>query len=643
MKRYIILLVTAFLLPSCNDSFLEKYPVETQTELTAFKTYENFKTYAWGFYSVFSENKGITRSIHYQNYMGRGDLWAGYLHHVNTNVPNYYASQTATTFSSGTDYDPNYWNYATGGWDFSDVRRVNIMMQNIDQADMTETEKNHWRSVGYFFHSFLYMELVSRYGDVPWIDKVIADDSEDAYGSRNSRISVVDHIMDNLLFAEQNIKVDGDGENTINKACVQVLISRLGLFEGTWRKYHATSESGAKYDRMKLLTESVRASDELMKKYPALLDHYDKLFNMESLTNAPGIILYKEYVAGVLMHHIGRYCRTSEIRYEAPKHTVELYLTKNGLPIHNAKNQVESGGEYCGDKIIYNEFRNRDNRMLMSIVPPYFGNPGYNYTPPAEYNVDTEEYAKLLPVILPDASTKRLPVANFAGTIINQVPNVVGPGQAPLRTYTGYSTFRFYNLWEDSSGQTNTADKPIFHMGEILLNFAEAKWELGQFTQEVADATINKLRTRVGTANMIVADITAGFDPVRDQTVDPVLWEIRRERIVELLCEGFGFDDVRRWKKAPWYINRNIVGCYVRYSDYTDDNGNVAGPWQNIALVDEKFADQPKTADGKGYIKRFPDQTTLGKGWLDKYYLLPLPLNEIAHNPALLPNNPGWE
>lgn len=642
MKKYILLIIALGTLLSCNDSFLEKIPIETQTEQTAFKTYENFKTYTWGFYTMFSQHQGLTRSIHSQNYMGRGDMWAGYLHHVNTNVPNYYASQTATTFSSGTDYG-NYWNYATGGWDFSYVRRVNIMIQNIDQSGMTDVEKEHWRSVGYFFHSLLYMELVSRYGDVPWVDQVIGDDSPDAFGPRDSRIQVVDNIMDNLLYAEKNIKTDGDGPNTINTSCVQVLISRLGLFEGTWRKYHGTNESGAKYSTTMLLRESERASFELMRKFPNLLADYDKLFNMESLTNAAGIILYKEYVAGVLMHHMGRYCRTSEIRYEVPKHTVELYLTQNGLPIYNEANQAAAGGQYNGDQTMYDEFRNRDKRMIMSIVPPYFGNPGYNYTPPAEFNVDTEEYVKLLPVILPDPTSKRLPVANFAGTVINQIPNVVGPGQAPLRSYTGYATFRFYNLWEDSSGETNTADKPIFHIGEILLNYAEVKWELGEFTQDVANETINKLRKRVGTDDMIVSNITSDFDPVRDQTVDPVLWEIRRERIVELLCEGFGFDDVRRWKKAPWYINRDIVGCYMRYADYTDANGNTPAPWLNIALVDDQFNEQPKERGSEGYIKRFPDQTTIGKGWLDRYYLLPLPLNEIAHNPNLLPNNPGWE
>ena len=43
---------------------------------------------------------------------------------------------------------------------------------HIDNSSMTEAQKDHWRAVGYFFHSFWYMELIDRFGDVPWVDKV---------------------------------------------------------------------------------------------------------------------------------------------------------------------------------------------------------------------------------------------------------------------------------------------------------------------------------------------------------------------------------------------------------------------------------------------------------------------------------------
>ena len=32
---------------------MEVYPKDQQTELTSFRSYENFKTYSWGLYNVF--------------------------------------------------------------------------------------------------------------------------------------------------------------------------------------------------------------------------------------------------------------------------------------------------------------------------------------------------------------------------------------------------------------------------------------------------------------------------------------------------------------------------------------------------------------------------------------------------------------
>ena len=89
----------------------------------------------------------------------------------------------------------------------------------------------------------------------------------------------------------------------------------------------------------------------------------------------------------------------------------------------------------------------------------------------------------------------------------------------------------------------------VYRYAEVLLNYAEAKFEKGEFNQGVADATINKLRVRAKIASMTVSEINDSFDLARDPSVAPVLWEIRRERMVELMGEGFGFYDIRRWKK----------------------------------------------------------------------------------------------
>lgn len=550
--------------------------------------------------------------------MGRyeGDFRAGYLSTYSTTEPNELRDQTATVPSSG------------GGWDFWYVRMINLMTDNIEKSEMNDADKAHWRSVGYFFHELNYMELVSRFGDVPWVDKIIGEnDVEMIYGTRTPRTEVTDKMLERLQYAEQNIKKDGDGKNTINQNVVRALMSRFCLFEGTWRKYHGMG------GEQKFLDEAIRVSKELMKVYPTVDDNYDALMCSEDLSQYKGIILYKEYAKDILLNAVGHTERTSSGKYEMHKATVEMYLCSNGKPA-NVDNPL-----YDGDKSMYDEFRHRDRRLLFQVVPPYFQADPKNETI-FKGTDDTQEYAKLLVTLLPNNGSKRLPVFNWSGTMNWMSPNVIGPGQGPMGSYSGYYMWRHYNTWDTNSNMawTNTCDKPIFYIEEVLLNYAEAMFETGQFSQPVADETINKLRVRAGVDKMNVSEINATFDPKRDQTVDPVLWEIRRERMVELMGEGFGFQDIRRWKKGEWFINQEQMGCYIKKSDYVDKDDKkdkVKKAWAAMELVNRDGS----KATSEGYLKRFKVEN--GKGWKDAYYLFPIPLNDLALNKNLTPN-PGW-
>lgn len=612
MKKYIVIFATLLFAISCNDDFLEKYPLESQTEATAFKTYNNFKTYSWQLYKVFN-NDNILRKVGTTSENGyyEGDVLAGYLEKKGVNARNKYAFQTVTVPSSG------------GGWNFTFVRNVNIMLANIERSEMNEKDQSHWRSVGYFFRAFYYAELIARFGDVPWIDKIITEDNEEMMlGTRMPRKEVAQHVLDDLLYAEKNIKAGGDGNNTINVHCVRALISRFCLFEGTWRKYHGLGDETA------FLNEAVRASEELMKAFPTVHSNYGEMFTSEDLGKVPGVILYKEYVANVLTSNHGHYERTSSGANEMNKGTVNMYLCQDGKPIKNST-------LYDGDKSLYDEMRNRDHRLLQVVLPPYKvnaagSNTDYSFT---DNPADREYIDYMLNAGVTTASHKALPVYNWSGTLVRSIPNIEpGAPQVFLACRSGYYMYKNYNKWDTNSNQNslNTADKPIFKIEEILLNYAEAKYELGAFDQSVADKTINKLRPRANVALMKVADINDSFDPDRDPTVDPILWEIRRERIVELMGEGFGFYDIRRWKKAPWFINRQQIGMWVKRSEVSSQ----------VKLWDPNTK-LPNPDLKEGYIYLFNDPVQDGLGWLDQYYLYPIPLTDLALNPNLK-QNPGW-
>ena len=623
MKKYLLSLITIlFFTVSCNDSFLEKNPQTSLTEGNAFETYDNFKAFMFPCYSMFTNNTIKTSASDGYN----GDYLAG--HFSRRSDFNPYAFQTIQDVSSG------------NGWDFEYIRRINIMLSNLGKDKLSEAEENHWQSVGYFFHSYWYMELINRFGDVPWVDKVLNETSPEAFAPREDRMVVADKVLERLKWAEQNIGdfESQDGKNTINKEAIQAVISRFTIREATWRKYHQLGEYN------KYLTECERVSNELMDKYPTLYQGvdgapaagYGEMWITEDLSEVPGVIFYKEFKEAVLQHSQGHVEHTSSHVIEMPQHTVDMYLCTDGKTISNSP-------LYDGDKDIYSTYRNRDPRMYHTVMPPFRVKSGkgdyatWSFTD----NPADREYMDIMGLnescSNPGVGMKRLPAQNWGASLLAYAPNLQNgiadqgtKAAAFVAGRTGYYVWKQWSNWETNfnQGALNTSDKPIFKIEEVLLNYAEAKWEQGQFTQSIADATINKLRQRANVGNMVVAEIDNNFDPNRDPSIDPVLWEVRRERIIELLGEGHGFDDIRRWKVAPWFINKQQLGMWIQGAKTTESlwDKDTHLPTKNIA---------------EGYIYLWGDPVLEGKGWLDKYYLYQVPTDQIVLNPAL-EQNPGY-
>ena len=153
------------------------------------------------------------------------------------------------------------------------------------------------------------------------------------------------------------------------------------------------------------------------------------------------------------------------------------------------------------------------------------------------------------------------------------------------------------------------------------MNYAEAQAELGK-TVDYA-SSINKLRARAGMPNFTVQP-----DPNRSQyaafgyALSDELYEIRRERAVELACEGFRFDDWRRWRGHNLFKGKRPLGFPYLASEYA---AGLVVPTNAEGLVDPF-----KTSMVNGY--NFNES---------RDYLDNIPTNEITLNPKLT-QNPGW-
>lgn len=602
MKKIHIFIVLCILsLTGCSEEFLEKLPLDQLTEPSTFTTDSNFETFSWGFYNAF---KGYHRDdrITYTQEL-QSDLMVD---------------------NSGTQGSALLWQRKTvpttsSIWtnSYVQIRRANLMLANVDNGILNDEEKAHWASVGRFFRAYAYIELLKTYGGVPWIDKVLTEQDEDLlFGPRDTRDVIAQNILADLQWAEANIRTGGD-RKSIDQDVVRALISRFGLIEGTFRKYHGLGGEQA------YLEASVTASTALIDSNPTLHDSYDEVFNSEDLSGVKGILLYKAYEFGVLTGNFSHWNRSSIGSEDLTKKAADKFLCLDGQTIHTSP-------LFDGEQDAYDEFRNRDTRMYINTIPPYRVDTGgknqieysllpngSNFEANGKTYVINNEYIDLMNN-LSDDTHKTLPNMNWRGLIVRTSPHFrkFNEGHGFNVTYSGYPFHKYYNKISRLQNQDSN-DAPIFRMGEVLLNHAEATFELGQFDQAVADLTINKLRDRGSVAHLNIASIVP--DPTRDADVDEVLWEIRRERAVEYLGEGFGRAyDIKRWKKLTEYGAQEKVGRYIIASDYDNRVPVVGGA-------------------SEGYVSIFG----MPPGVPEHYYLEPIPSQERVLNPQL-EQNPGW-
>jgi hypothetical protein len=588
IKFILIAILSSILVIACDEDFLDQVPKDELSESTIFSTYNNIKTYSWSFYNFF-EVPGRSTTWNVENDRDSDMILGGRRAYIygEYNIP--------TSDSRFTD-------------SYSNIRKVNIMLDNLENANISEADKNHWRGVGLFFRSHEYFTLLSTFGGVPWVENEITDqDTDILFGPRDTRDLVAENILRDLLFAVDNIKPDGDGDNTVNADVARALLSRFALFEGTWRKYHGLADSDVYLNACKT------ASEELINTYPSIMSNYDRVFNSIDLAGQPGILLYQHYEIDQLWHWASTNTRSTNNKFDVTKKGIDKFLTKNGLPIYNANNN-----QFLGDQNFNNEFKNRDDRLLIITPPPFQvnGNGSQEFTfISSDPNDPSREYFPILESITGGFPYKNLPDRNWSGRVTGAVPNFTL--LSPTQTNNGY---RFWKVWNEHSYKISSrdlSDYPIFRMGEVMLNYAEATFELGQFNQSVAESTINVLRSRGGVQGMIVGNIDGSFDPQRDPSVDPVLWEIRRERAVELLGDGFRREDLRRWKKMD-YATEVKLGRWIIGSQYPVVNIQNNAP--------------------EGYVQFLDD---IPGAFPEHFYLFPLPSNEIVRNPNL-EQNPGW-
>jgi starch-binding outer membrane protein, SusD/RagB family len=506
----------------------------------------------------------------------------------------------------------------SSGWDWRDLRNINYFIENNNDPTVPEDIRNNYTGIARYYRAYFYMEKVKRFGDVPWIGQALAIDDPKLTGGRDSRELVMDSVLADLDYACANIIATNDPtRTTVTKWVAYAFKSRVCLFEGTFRKYHTDLNLGGSAN--KWLEQAAAAAEEVMKNGGYSIN-----------TNGGPGVSYRQV-----------FTSNTPVATEVLQASV-ADVSQNVL---GDANWWWTSGTY-GAKASF--IRTFINTYLNLDGTPFTNNPGYQTM---LFKDEVKNRDLRLKQTIRSGDYKR----------INNGQQVPAPPVFSY-TFTGYQPIKM--TLDDASidaGALNTNAVPLFRYAEVLLNYAEAKAELGTLTDEDWAKTIGILRARGGiTAGLntkpVMADpyLVANYFP---GISDPSILEIRRERGIELSLEGFRFADILRWKRGE-LMTQDWNGMYVPAlntpldlnEDGVLDVAFFQGTRPSPAVPGVTYVDVSPQIGNAVNSLRLKNNTSgeliwmdeINRVWNERNYLYPIPLNDVQRNPNL-GQNPGWQ
>lgn len=580
MRHNILLIAACAMMSSC----LDLDPKDSLGDNLVWNTPENFQLFTNQFY-------GWTRDFQGSNYQ------CGLSDGVHSDYRSDLVCGSAMNeFSQGANTIP-----ATDGNYTTLYNRIYYTNLLLDKAEGYGNKAAIANPMGeaYFFRAYLYFELVQIYGDAQLVTKPLDITSSELYGKRNDRGEVIDLCISDLKKAAELLPATASEEGRLTSWAAWAMLSRVALYEGTWQKFH--TGNGTNTERSKaLLKEAKEATQKIIENdaNPYSLFYSDALtlsyindnnqsyrymfiledgaqcnpINVSASANPEYILSHRhrngDYLGLNLTHAMaGNACFVT-------RKMANMYLCADGLPI-------DKSPLFQGYSTTTSEFAKRDARMDNTML--YNGEPFWDN--------DTKNGSRVT------WTAEDLGNSRTANTKVN----------------SGYQTQKW--AVERAVGDYyESVDFPVIRYAEVLLNFAEAIYEINDaISDHDLDKSLNIVRRRVN------PDMPKLSNALVDANNLSMREEIRRERTVELFLEGFRIDDLKRWKTAETEMPQDMLG--IKYTG---------------TAYESQWAGQTRPLKD-GCILMYTDRK-----WESKHYLYPLPSDQLQLNPQL-EQNPGWK
>jgi len=676
MKKYLVITLSALLLVSCNDGFLDRQPLDSVSDEAVFNNAGLSEAYVNALYTSLPDpmQEGNISCITDEAFFRYGGSSTRYMAD-GTVTPSsvVYISDGGTAHDSRTTI-LNIWNRA-----YNRIRKMNTFLKRMEDSEIEASVKTRLTGEVHFLRAWMYTNLIQRYGGVPIIKDVYAL-GDDYTVSRSTFDDCVAFIKEDLDAAESMLPTKDDAVlGRANKDIVLALRSRLTLFVASplfndpdnpennlFHGAYSAKKWQDAFDAAKAVVDRAEAGAY------RLADTYDGYWTD---VNCPEVIWAKYYTTtnGNKAQLLYPPENGGIGGYESMNPTENLIID---YEMTNGKKFFEEGSGYDPE----HPWDNRDPRLYKTIIlnfRPFRDIPSFEYClyyQPGVYTVDDTpaNRSKYPGADVDDANKKLRPYPNgytradFAAG--KETPDHTAKSQYmwDAVTTTGYGVNKWHIPTSPITTQVNYSLMfPWFRLAEFYLNYAEAAYMLGK--EDITRTYINKIRDR---KDVLMPHVTESGTNLWDRLVN--------ERRIEFALENQRFFDTRRWKIAPkyedtpWLSSRTMV---LQAGSYTkNEKGSIVPnvtsqdtlyrvavgldyhPVTKMSYHRDKYNHTYSKSErslvfeykwlGKTYRIDYGDCLTglapTEKAWDDKMYLQPIPSTEMERTNGQLVQNPGY-
>ena len=508
-----------------------------------------------------------------------------------------------------------YWENA-----YYTLRNLNGILASLPESPLSADLVTLRTGEARFLRAFIYFSMVKRYGGVPLLTVVPELDSpkEILYPKRNSEQEIYDFIISEMDLAKVELE-KSPGYSRADKWAALCLQARAALYAGSIAKYGKVQLDGLlgipSDQANKYFQKCYDACEEIMTQGPFSLyrGNPDKVQNFKD-------IFLVEHNCEVIMAKVhegkgfnaGGRTTWSWDTIEAPEPQVWGTGNMNAPYLEMAEEfEMVDGTPGTLDRALVASktwtmeelWGGRDPRFYASIWTN--GTPwrdAVSYTFGAQYSGGkmTRQGSDIIDMhwgIRPDNGTETIYQADLSYQGMPAVGKQIDHHARSGLQNPGFGIMKYVDPSADNMvwlAESRT-DYIIFRYAEVLLNMAEASFELGKGD---AMSLINELRDR------------AGIEPLKSVDLD----KIKHERKVELAFENHRYWDLRRWRDAETALTRSFTGIRYVYD------------WASKEFLIEFIPN----IDGQNQ-PTFPERC----------YYFPITLARTSANPSLV-ENPGY-